>query len=114
MSGMEGAGFSAPDSAPGWFGKPASYWIDLPKLLEGGFNAVCFDMGDWLPPAMTIDFSDPRARVWHEPILRGDPDWFDFAWPPEQWRFQARRVCVQRLHGLHGHYRDGVHRGRGT
>ena len=87
MSGMDGAGFSAPDSAPGWFGKSTSYWIDLPKLLEGGFNAVCFDVGDWLPPAMMIDFTDPRARLWHEPILRDDPDWSDFAWPPEQYRF---------------------------
>ena len=91
MSGMEGAGFSAPDSAPGWFGKPTPYWIDLPKLLEGGFNALCFDMGDWLPPAMTIDFSDPRARKWHERILRGDPNWSDFAWPPEEYRFLAFR-----------------------
>jgi len=67
ITSMEGAGFSAPDSAPGWFGKPTPYRIDLPKLLEGGFNALCFDMGDWLPPAMTIDFSDPRA-----PMARAD------------------------------------------
>ncbi|PKO23885.1 MAG: hypothetical protein CVU38_01690 [Chloroflexi bacterium HGW-Chloroflexi-1] len=86
MSGMDVRGFSAPDSAPGWFGKPTSYWTDLPKMLEAGINAICCDMGDWLPPAMVIDGSDPRACVGEELIMRGDPNWFDFAWPPEQYR----------------------------
>ncbi len=86
INGMDCSGFSAPDSAPGWFGKQTSYWTDLPKLLEGGFNAMCCDMGDWLPPVMVIDCSDPRADVAHKRIMSGEPNWFDFAWPPEQYR----------------------------
>lgn len=87
ISGMDVRGFSTPESVPGWFGKPTSYWTDLPKMLEAGINAICCDMGDWLPPAMTIDCSDPRSSdIWYKPIMEGDPNWFDFAWPPEQYR----------------------------